>query len=56
MGKVLIYVDKNGANSFEKMVDEVATGANAGRVYEISTVSNVFAELKNEYRQAKKDN
>jgi len=28
------------------------TGSNAGRVYEISTVSNVFEELKNEYKQA----
>lgn len=31
------------------------SGANADKVHEISTVSKVFAELKNEYRQAEQD-
>jgi len=31
------------------------TGANAGKIDEISTVSNIFAELKKEYRQAEKN-
>jgi nitronate monooxygenase len=34
----------------------VFTGSNAGRVFEISTVSNVFNELINEYQQATIDN
>lgn len=32
------------------------SGSNAGRVFEISTVSRVFADLKEEYRQAEEDN
>lgn len=32
------------------------TGSNAGRIYQITTVREVFAELENEYREAKKEN
>jgi len=34
----------------------VFTGSNAGRVTKISTVTDIFIELKKEYRKAKKDN
>ncbi len=33
----------------------VFSGSNAGRISEISTVSNIFSELENEYEQAQKD-
>lgn len=34
----------------------VFTGSNAGRIYQITTVREVFSELENEYREAEKDN
>ncbi|MBN2347988.1 MAG: nitronate monooxygenase [Bacteroidales bacterium] len=34
----------------------VFTGSNAGKVFEISTVKNIFTELENEYGQAEKEN
>jgi nitronate monooxygenase len=32
------------------------TGSNAGRIYQITTVREVFSELENEYHEAKKEN